>query len=150
MRRLAFWATLGAAIVFSLVVASRPTAPRSDGQRVTAIAAELRCPVCQGLSVADSDSETARDIRTDITRRVTAGETPAEIRDAYVARYGEWILLRPERSGFTSLVWLVPPLAAAGGTAGLIIALWRWRHQRHYKPSQADVDLVARAMSESR
>ena len=146
MRRIGFWAAIGAVIVFALVVAARPTGPSTDAQRVASITAELRCPVCQGLSVADSDSETARNIRTDITRRVTAGETAAEIRAAYVARYGEWVLLRPERTGFTGLVWLIPPLAAAAGAAGLIMALWRWRHQRHYTPSEDDVERVARAL----
>ena len=117
---------------------------------MNAIAADLRCPVCQGLSVADSDSETARTIRTDIARRVSEGQSASEIREAYVARYGEWVLLRPERSGLAGLVWLVPPFAAAAGTAGLIAALWRWRHQRRFKPSVADLDLVSRALEERR
>ena len=150
MRRLAFWAAVASVVTFTLVAAAQTSAPRTDGDRVSAIAAELRCPVCQGLSVADSDSETARNIRTDIARRITDGQSADQIRDAYVARYGEWVLLRPERRGVATLVWLVPPLAAAAGAAGLVAALWRWRHQRRFTPSRADVDLVARARNERR
>lgn len=146
MRRMAFWAAVAAVLVFTLVAAAQPSGPRTDADRVSTISAELRCPVCQGLSVADSDSETARNIRTDIARRISEGQSSAEIRDAYVARYGEWILLRPERRGVTGLVWLVPPVAAAAATAGLVAVLWRWRHQRRFTPSAADEDLVARAL----
>ena len=146
MRRLAFWTTVAAVLVFTLVAAAQPSGPRTDGDRVSAIAADLRCPVCQGLSVADSDSETARNIRTDIARRISEGQSADEVRNAYVARYGEWVLLRPGRSGVTGLVWLVPPFAAATATAGLVAALWRWRRQRRFKPSAADEDLVARAL----
>lgn len=150
MKRLAFWAVVASVVVFALVAAARPQGPTTDGDRVTAIASELRCPVCQGLSVADSESPTARDIRNDIAKRVAAGQSTAEIRDAYVARFGKWVLLRPQRDGLSGLVWLVPPLAAAGGTAGLTVGLWRWRRQRRYTASEADIELVARALGESR
>jgi cytochrome c-type biogenesis protein CcmH len=150
MRRMAFWAGVAAVVAFTLVVAARPQGPTTDAARVAAIAAELRCPVCQGLSVADSDSETARNIRTDIVRRVSEGQSAAQVRQAYVARYGEWVLLRPERGGFAGLVWFLPPLGAAAGTAGLVVALWRWRHQRRFTPSRADVDLVAQALEQRR
>lgn len=150
MKRLAFWAAVASVIAFALVAAARPQGPTTDGDRVTAIARELRCPVCQGLSVADSDSPTSRDIRNDVAKRVAAGQRNDEIRDAYVARFGEWILLRPERDGLSGLVWLVSPLVAAAGTAGLTVGLWRWRKQRRYTASEADVELVARALHESR
>jgi cytochrome c-type biogenesis protein CcmH len=150
MRRMAFWAGLAAIVAFTLVGAARPQEPTTDADRVAAIAAELRCPVCQGLSVADSDSETARNIRTDIARRVSEGQSPDQVRQAYVARYGEWVLLRPERDGVTGLVWFLPPLAAAAATAGLVVALWRWRHQRRFTPSRADVDLVAQTLEHRR
>lgn len=150
MRRMAFWAGLAAIVAFTLVAAARPQGPTTDADRVAAIAAELRCPVCQGLSVADSDSETARNIRTDIAQRVNEGQSAAQVRKAYVTRYGEWVLLRPERGGVTGLVWFAPPLAAAAATAGLILALWRWRHQRRFTPSRDDVDLVAQALGQRR
>jgi cytochrome c-type biogenesis protein CcmH len=150
MKRLSFWAVVASVVVFALVAAARPQGPTMDGDRVTAIASELRCPVCQGLSVADSDSPTARDIRNDIAKRVAVGQSGDEIRDAYVARFGEWVLLRPERDGLGGLVWLVPPVVAAAGAAGLTVGLWRWRKQRRYTASEADVELVARALRESR
>lgn len=150
MRRIAFWAGLAAVVAFTLVASARPQGPTTGADRAAAIAAELRCPVCQGLSVADSTSETARNIRADIAQRVSEGQSAAQVRQAYVARYGEWILLRPERRGVTGMVWAIPPLAAAAGSAALVLALWRWRHQRRFAPSRADVDLVAEALDARR
>lgn len=89
--------------------------PRTLEQRVQAIAAELRCPVCQNLSVADSPSLVARQIRQDIERRLRSGEDPAEVRAAFVARYGTWIDLTPGAGGLGLVVWLAPVAAIAVG-----------------------------------
>src|SRR5256886_13905441 len=72
------------------------------------IAGGLRCVVCQNLSVADSPSEMARQMRAIVRERLEAGESAAEVVQYFVDRYGEWILLSPRRSGFTLLVWLAP------------------------------------------
>jgi cytochrome c-type biogenesis protein CcmH len=148
MRRAIVWAAVAGVAVFALAVASRPSPPLAPDRQATAIAVGLRCPVCQGLSVADSDSQTARDLRADIGRRVDAGQTSADIRQAYVDRYGEWILLRPRNDGFGRLVWLAPPIAAAFG-AGLIgEALWRWSRRRTARPTDADRQVVDAALHE--
>lgn len=146
MTRAAGWAGVAALVAFALVLAARPAEPSAPSDRVVAIASGLRCPVCQGLSVADSDSETARNIRADIGRRLDAGERAPQIRQAYVDRYGEWILLRPGRSGFNALVWWLPPLGAAGGAATVIFALWRWRRSTGDSASEEDRRLVEGAL----
>ncbi|MGH2695768.1 MAG: cytochrome c-type biogenesis protein [Actinomycetota bacterium] len=144
MRRAAGWALVAAAVVFALVVAAGPTGPTTISERADRIAAGLRCPVCQGLSVKDSDSPTARDLRADIRRRLEAGQSGSAIRAAYVARYGEWILLRPQSDGLGALVWLAPPLAAAAGAATLVVAMHRWR-RRGRPASDEDRRLVEQA-----
>ncbi len=79
-----------------------------DEDTVNEIAAQLRCVVCQSLSVADSPSETASQMRGVIRERLAAGETPEQIKAYFVEKYGVWILLAPPRQGFSLLVWVVP------------------------------------------
>lgn len=146
MRRALAWATVAVVVAAALVLAARPTAPTGTASRVDGIAAQLRCPVCQGLSVKDSSSPTARSIRADVARRVEAGQSDAEIRQAYVDRYGEWVLLRPRADGWAAVVWLVPPAALVGGAALVAAALWRWQHQRMTRPSAEDRRLVEQAL----
>lgn len=82
--------------------------------RVNAIAKELRCPICQGLSVADSPTDLATQMRSLIAEKLEAGESPQAIKAYFASKYGDWILLKPKREGFTWLVWLLP-------VAGLIV-----------------------------
>jgi cytochrome c-type biogenesis protein CcmH len=72
------------------------------------LAAELRCPVCQNLSVADSPSEMAIQMREVIFEKLKNGESPEQVRGYFVSRYGEWILLAPTRKGFNWIAWLLP------------------------------------------
>ena len=130
-------------VAVALGLAARPTGqPSSPAARTHRIARELRCPVCQGLSVADSPSIPAGDIRADIRRRVDAGQTDGEIRAAYVQRYGEWILLRPQGRGFASGLWLLPAMAVTAAAAGLVLALRRWHRQPALAASPEDRALV--------
>lgn len=138
MRRLVSWAGIAAVIAAALAVGMGPQAGGGTAGTVDGIAAGLRCPVCQGLSVKDSDSPTARDIRADIDRRLADGQSAGEIRQAYVDRYGEWILLRPGTSGFEALVWAVPAAAAAAGAVVLAAAFWRWRRRQLVRPPTDD------------
>ena len=68
----------------------------------------LRCLVCQNQSIDDSDADLARDLRQLVRGRLQAGETDDEIRTAVVARYGEFVLFRPQFGGHTFLLWMTP------------------------------------------
>jgi cytochrome c-type biogenesis protein CcmH len=106
------------------------TARSVNEQTVYEIAAQLRCVVCQNLSVADSPSEMASQMRAIIRERLAAGESPADVQRYFVDRYGEWILLSPPRRGFNLLVWLLPLAAVVVGLAATGALVWRWTHRR--------------------
>ncbi|MEO7634389.1 MAG: cytochrome c-type biogenesis protein [Sphingomicrobium sp.] len=83
--------------------------------RAQALMAELRCLVCQGQSIADSDAELAGDMRDLVRRRIAAGEQPATIRAWLIRRYGSWISYRPTAEPAAWPLWLAPlGLIAAG------------------------------------
>jgi cytochrome c-type biogenesis protein CcmH len=149
IRRLLPVVALLAVVVVALVIGgARPgKGPKSPAARSEAIAGDLRCPVCQGLSIADSHSPTADAIKEDIRRRVDAGESDAAIRAHYVDSYGEWILLRPKASGVGALVWILPvgALLLAGG--GLTLAFRRWRRQPAMAATDEDRALVEAALA---
>ena len=104
------------AVGLALAWAARPQ-PLTAAERVDRISAELRCPVCQGLSVQDSPSETARSMRALVAQRVAEGRTDDEIRAEFVRSYGDWILLSPPLLSPGGLVWLVPLAAIVLGAA---------------------------------
>lgn len=95
-------------------------------ERVYEIATQLRCVVCQNLSVADSPSEMAQQMRAIVRERLAAGETPEQVIQYFVERYGDWILLAPKRQGFTLLVWVLPPIGLLAGLGVLAVVLRRW------------------------
>ena len=86
-------------------------------ERTMALAHRLRCPVCQGLSVADSTSEAALGMKARITELVHLGYTDEQITDYFVDRYGEWVLLAPNEP----LLWAIP---AAVVLAALAVLIW--------------------------
>jgi len=100
-------------------------APDLDDQ-TRAIATELRCVVCQNLSVADSPSEMAQQMRAIVREQLQAGKSPEQIKDFFVSKYGEWVLLKPKTSGFSALLWILPYVVLI---VGIIAGLWfvrRW------------------------
>jgi len=128
------------ALAAALVFAARPHEATAD-ERIDQITTELRCPVCQGLSVKDSTSETARQMRDLVTQRVREGRSNAEIQAEFRAAYGDWILLSPPVASWSGLVWLVP-IAAVG--AGLVLVTGRLRGPDAPPPAQPSaVDVAA-------
>lgn len=111
------------AIGLALAWSGRPQ-PLTAEERVDRISAELRCPVCQGLSVQDSPSDTARSMRALVAQRVAEGRSDDDIRDEFRRSYGDWILLSPPLRSPSGLVWLAPLAAVAFG------AWLAWRRSR--------------------
>jgi cytochrome c-type biogenesis protein CcmH len=115
----------GGALAFAAL--RGPAPPASLDDRVRGVASTLRCPVCENLSVADSPSSLAAEMRRTIARRLARGATPDEIRDGFVRAYGAWVLQAPPPEGINLLAWLAPVAAVAGGGAVAILASRRWR-----------------------
>ena len=108
----------------SLADSSLPAAYWSNRQlpdakqeaQAQALMEQLRCLVCQGQSIADSDAELAGDMRDLVRRRIAAGESPATVRDWLVKRYGSWISYRPTAEPAAWPLWLAPlALLLVGG-----------------------------------
>ena len=90
--------------------------PRQEA-RARSLMEELRCLVCQGQSIADSDAEIAGDMRDLVRRRIAAGENPAEIRAWLIERYGNWISYRPPSEPVGWPLWLAPAALLIAGAA---------------------------------
>ena len=125
----------------------RDSGPPTAEQRSDRIAAEVRCPTCEGLSVAESEAPASQAIRQEIRRRVDAGQSDDEVRSFLVSRYGKNILLRPEATGIAGLVWALPVAAVVCAMAGLALAFRRWSSRRPAEHSLIDRLLVGEARS---
>jgi cytochrome c-type biogenesis protein CcmH len=106
--------------------AALAAAPTDLEDRVREIASELRCVVCQNLSVADSPSDLAKEMRNLVRELVQQGKSPEEIQAYFVSRYGEFVLLSPPKRGFNLLVWGLPFLAIAVGAGVVYLVARRW------------------------
>jgi cytochrome c-type biogenesis protein CcmH len=89
--------------------------------RARALSKELRCMVCQNQSIDDSAAPLARDLRLLVRERLTAGDSDQQVLDFLVARYGEFVLLKPRLSWHTALLWLGPPGVLLGGGIALMM-----------------------------
>ena len=94
--------------------------------RARALSKELRCMVCQNQSIDDSEAPLAHDLRVLVRERLQAGDSDAQVVDFLVARYGEFVLLKPRVNQHTLVLWLLPPLALMGGG----LALWLHNSRR--------------------
>jgi cytochrome c-type biogenesis protein CcmH len=90
--------------------------------RARALSQELRCMVCQNQSIDDSDAELARDLRVLVRERLTAGDSDNQVIDFLVARYGEFVLLKPRFNAHTLLLWLAPFGVLAIAVVGFVAA----------------------------
>ena len=109
--------------------------------RARDLSRELRCMVCQNQSIDDSEAPLARDLRLLVRERIAAGDSNAQVLDFLVARYGEFVLLKPRLEPHTYLLWLLPPLALAGGGLAL------WMHNRRRTRSATAEDLSSRQLT---
>lgn len=111
-------------------VGARPTASAPADSALDAatrsLASQLRCPVCQGLSVQDSPSELAQQMRDVVRQQLENGKSPDEVKDYFVARYGQWILMTPPAAGFNWLVYSLPAVVLVIGAGMLVVLVRRW------------------------
>ena len=110
--------------------------------RARAISEELRCMVCQNQSIDDSDAPLARDLRLLVRERIVAGDSDSAIRDFIVARYGDFILLKPPLNRSTWLLWFSPLLVLLGGVVAMM--LMQRRRQSVDAPAPLSVEERAR------
>src|SRR3954462_2588341 len=128
LRGLVFCAALAGA---TPVCAVTPEEILPDPQleaRARTLSHELRCMVCQNQSIDDSDAPLAHDLRLLVRERLSAGDSDRQVVDFLVARYGEFVLLKPRFEWHTALLWLVPPGILLVGTVALVV-LARSRRQ---------------------
>lgn len=119
--------------------AQPPTAATSDSAleaRTSDVAAQLRCPVCQGLSIQDSPSELARSMRSLVKDQLAQGRTPDQVKAYFVSKYGEWILLEPKPRGFNLVAYAFPLLVVLGGGALIVYAVRRWTANADQLPTE--------------
>ncbi|HEY0772540.1 MAG TPA: cytochrome c-type biogenesis protein CcmH [Nocardioidaceae bacterium] len=123
--------------VAGLVRSAGVGGPTTEAERAQAVAASLRCPTCQGLSVADSSSPLAKSMRRIIDEQVAAGESEHEVREYFVDRYGDWVLLSPRAEGSGWLVWALPGAAVLVGLLAAAQLVRRRTEARPVRGSQA-------------
>jgi len=109
-------------------------ADRAKEARARDLSRELRCMVCQNQSIDDSDAPLARDLRLLVRERIASGDSDSQVIDFLVARYGEFVLLKPRFTLHTLLLWLLPPLALIGGG----LTLWFYSRRRSKAGSATD------------
>jgi cytochrome c-type biogenesis protein CcmH len=96
------------------------------------ISAQLRCVVCQGLSLQDSPSQLAQEMRGIVREKLEEGMTPPEVKAWFVEKYGEWVLLEPEPRGFNLVVYIMPLAMLLGGAGFVFFKARSWTQQgRH-------------------
>ncbi|QUS39316.1 cytochrome c-type biogenesis protein CcmH [Tardiphaga alba] len=113
--------------------------------RARSLSKELRCMVCQNQSIDDSDAPLARDLRLLVRERIATGESDKQVMDFLVARYGEFVLLKPRLEGHTLLLWLLTPLVLLSGAG----ALW-WHNRRRNRRAAGDAGVALTADEEAR
>lgn len=93
--------------------------------RARAISRDLRCPVCQGESIDDSNAQISRDLRLVVRERIMAGDSDAQVIDFVVNRYGEFVLFNPRADGANLILWLAGPGLLLLGGAGAFVYIRR-------------------------
>jgi cytochrome c-type biogenesis protein CcmH len=106
--------------------------------RARVLSRELRCMVCQNQSIDDSEAPLARDLRILVRERLTAGDSDPQVMDFLVARYGEFVLLKPRFEWHNAVLWLTPAIALLAGVIATVAALRRRRRIAAAAPLSPD------------
>ena len=145
MRRWAPWIALVLVAVGGLAFGlHRSSSHPTINQEVLQIAGEVRCPVCNGETAAQSQAAASVQIRAQILRELQSGETKDQILDGLVQAYGTGILEKPQPTGVGLVVWVVPVVAilVAAGVLGLAFARWRAKAAADGSDSSAAIDTL--------
>jgi len=126
-------------------------APGTRAEQVQQIASGLRCPVCQDLSAADSPAPLAAQMRQQVAEQLASGRSPDQIRQGFIAAYGDSVLMSPPHTGLGQTAYLLPLflLAVVFGVAALQLRRWR-RMPGPGDGAQADGDLPVLDLSDRR
>jgi cytochrome c-type biogenesis protein CcmH len=138
MTGVALWCWLTLALVFLGLSVAPAQAVQPDEMlpdprleaRARDLSQELRCLVCQNQSIDDSNAELAKDLRLLVRERLKAGDSNTQVIDYLVARYGEFVLLKPRLNWHTVVLWGAPVLVLIAGGLGVLMALRRRRDAR--------------------
>ncbi len=145
MKTLRFLLLLAIVLLPGAVLAVQPDeilADRALETRAREISRHLRCLVCQNQSIDDSDAPLARDLRLLVRERLVAGDSDTQVYDFVVARYGDFVLLRPPIKPITWLLWFGPALMLALG--GIAVVVW-FRRRPTATTAAAPLDAEDRA-----
>jgi cytochrome c-type biogenesis protein CcmH len=143
------WLALVAIAVAVLLIGTQRTSHPSLQERTMHVAAQVRCPVCEGQSAAESQAPASVQIRDQIQRELSAGESQGQILSGLVAAYGPGILEKPEATGAGLVLWVLPVVALAAAIAGVAVAFARWRPKRAAQVSPAERELVDQALRDA-
>ncbi len=141
IRRFASALALGLTLLGAPAVAVQPDEMLADPKleaRARELSGELRCLVCQNQSIDDSDAPLAKDLRVLVRERLKTGDSDVQVLDYLVARYGEFVLLRPRFNAQTAILWTLPFAVLILGGIGIFVAL-----RRRSATSPAEVPLTA-------
>ena len=142
MRQLGAIALVLAIIASSSSLAVQPEEMLKDPKleaRARELSRELRCMVCQNQSIDESEAPLARDLRLLVRERLSKGDTDQQVLDFLVARYGEFVLLKPPLESKTIILWALPPVALLAGAIGLFFAVRR-RHTGQLEPATLSIE----------
>lgn len=131
-------------VALTVVAVGLLSQPRGEPDRAYSLEQRLRCPVCKSVPVAESPSQTAAAMRREIADQVAQGRSDEQVLDFFRARYGDWVVLSPPVGGTTLLVWLMPPVALAGG---VVVLLMLPRRTRVPALPEAERELVRRELA---
>ena len=110
-------------------------------ERTAEVAAVLRCPVCQGLSLNDSPSELSLQMRAVVKEQLRTGKSPEEIKAYFVSKYGEWVLLEPKPKGMNLVVYLAPFILLLGGGGMIVVMVRKWSAQGVGSPVRSEEEI---------
>jgi len=118
------------ALLLTLALAlQQPNMDATLELRTREVAAQLRCPVCQGVSLEDSPSTLAQEMKSVVREQLRAGKSEEEVKQYFVQKYGEWILLEPEPTGFNLAVYVLPVVLLLGGGVTVFVLARKWSRQ---------------------